>query len=169
MSRETNKGTRIETKTDRYLQHKRKLPLQQTMTDNNTAEPVANATAPNDSSDNNLDTQESPNTNEEGTSNSNEQEPKNEPNIAADEPKDIVYKSKKSAKVLLIFVNICTILCSLILFGVGVMMAANHARIQSEWSAAYGLWNSSIICIVISLILAGVGTMGKCERLQNIG
>ena len=139
------------------------------MTDNNTAEPVANATAPNDSSDNNLDTQESPNTNEEGTSNSNEQEPKNEPNVVADEPKDIVDKSRKSAKILLILVNICTILCSLILFGVGVMMAVNHARIQSEWSAAYGLWNSSIICIVISLILAGVGTMGKYERLQNIG
>ena len=139
------------------------------MTDNNTAEPAANATAPNDSSDNNLDTQESPNTNEEGTSNPSEQEPKNEPNVVADEPKDIVDKSRKSAQILLIFVNICTILCSLILFGVGVMMAVNHARIQSEWSAAYGLWNSSIICIVISLILAGVGTMGKFERLQNIG
>ena len=138
------------------------------MTDNNTAEPVANATAPNDSSDNNLDTQESPNTNEEGTSNSSEQEPKNEPNVVADEPKDIVDKSRKSAKILLILVNICTILCSLILFGVGVMMAVNHARIQSEWSAAYGLWNSSIICIVISLILAGVGTMGKYERWQNM-
>ena len=138
------------------------------MTDNNTAEPVANATAPNDSSDNNLDTQESPNTNEEGTSNSSEQEPKNEPNVVADEPKDIVDKSRKSAQILLIFVNICTILCGLILFGVGVMMAVNHARIQSEWSAAYGLWNSSIICIVISLILAGVGTMGKYERWQNM-
>ena len=138
------------------------------MADNNTEEPVANATAPNDSSDNNLDAQESPTTNVESNSNSNEQEPKNEPNVVADEPKDIVDKSKKSAKILLIFVNICTILCSLILFGIGVMMAVNHARIQSEWSAAYGLWNSSILCIVISLILAGVGAMGKCNGKHDI-
>ena len=138
------------------------------MADNNTEEPVANATAPNDSSDNNLDAQESPTTNVENNRNSNEQEPKNEPNVVADEPKDIVDKSKKSAKILLIVVNICTILCSLILFGIGVMMAANHARIQSEWSAAYGLWNSSILCIVISLILAGVGAMGKYNAKHGI-
>ena len=138
------------------------------MADNNTEEPVANATAPNDSSDNNLDAQESPTTNVESNSNSNEQEPKNEPNVVADEPKDIVDKSRNSAKILLIFVNICTILCSLILFGIGVMMAVNHARIQSEWSAAYGLWNSSILCIVISLILAGVGAMGKYNAKHGI-
>ena len=138
------------------------------MADNNTEESVANATAPNDLSDNNIDAQESPTTNVENNSNSNEQEPKNEPNVVANEPKDIVDKSKKSAKILLIFVNICTILCSLILFGIGVMMAVNHARIQSEWSAAYGLWNSSILCIVISLILAGVGAMGKCNAKHGI-
>ena len=74
---------------------------------------------------------------------------------------DIVDKSKRSAKILLIFVNICTLICSVVLFVVGVMMTVKHAKIHEEWEAGYGFMNASIICVVISLVLAAVGSMGK--------
>ena len=89
-----------------------------------------------------------------------EQSPKDAPKTT-DSPQDIVDKSRKSAKILLIFVNICTLLCSITLFVVGVIMTINHAKIHEEWHAGYGFWNASIICIVISIVLAGVGSMGK--------
>ena len=91
----------------------------------------------------------------------------NTPQEPTDEPKknnendDIVDKSKRSAKILLIFVNICTIICSIVLFVVGVMMTVKHAKIHHEWEAGHGLMNASIICVVISLVLAAVGSMGK--------
>ena len=92
----------------------------------------------------------------------------NEEQLAKDEPKntdnkelDRVDKSKRSAKILLIFVNVCTLICSIVLFVVGVMMTVNHAKIHEEWHAGYGFWNASIICIVISLVLAGLGSIGE--------
>jgi len=80
---------------------------------------------------------------------------------------DIVDKSRKSAKILLIFVNICTLLCSITLFVVGVIMTINHAKIHEEWQAGYGFWNASIICIVISIVLAGVGSMGLVGAIRE--
>ena len=86
------------------------------------------------------------------------QEPTNEPNNNIENNVD---KSKKSAKILLIFVNICTLICSVVLFVVGVMMTVKHAKIHEEWEAGHGFMNASIICVVISLVLAAVGSMGK--------
>ena len=113
-----------------------------------------------------VDNQGPPESNDAQNSNTaNETEPKNEPknNI---ENEDKVDKSKKSAKILLIVVNICTLICSIVLFVVGVMMTVKHAKIHEEWNAGYGFMNASIICIVISLVLAGVGSMGKFLTLH---
>lgn len=97
----------------------------------------------------------------------------NTPQEPTDEPKknnendDIVDKSKRSAKILLIFVNICTIICSIVLFVVGVMMTVKHAKIHEEWEAGHGLMNASIICVVISLVLAAVGSMGLVGAIRE--
>ena len=45
-------------------------------------------------------------------------------------------------------------------------MTASHANIHREWEAGEGFLNASIICIVISLVLALVGSMGKSNLLN---
>ena len=82
-------------------------------------------------------------------------------NEESNDVEDKVDKSKRSAKILLIIVNVCTLICSIIFFVVGVVMIAKHAQVHEEWHVAYGFWNASIICIVISLILAGIASIGK--------
>ena len=122
------------------------------MADNNTEETpsgVSNAT------DDNAENQDIGSSNIENNNTTVEQ-PKNE-----ETNDDTIDKSKRTAKILLIFVNVCTLISSVILFVVGVMMTASHANIHKEWEAGEGFLNASIICIVISLVLALVGSMGK--------
>ena len=111
------------------------------------------------------DHQEPPKNNVENTTASNDQE--DTPKTTGDE-EDHIDKSKRSAKMLLIIVNVFTLLCSLILFVMGVIMTVNHARVHEEWHAGYGVWNASIVCIVIALVLAGLGTIGKSLFITRI-
>ena len=133
------------------------------MADNNTEETpsgVSNAT------DGNAENQDIGSSNIENNNTTVEQpkdQPKNE-----ETNDDTIDKSKRTAKILLIFVNVCTLICSVILFVVGVMMTASHANIHKEWEAGEGFLNASIICIVISLVLALVGSMGKLKNLSFI-
>ena len=126
------------------------------MADNNTEEiPSGVSSAANTNAEN----QETGSSNTENNNTTVEQpkdQPKNE-----ETNDDTIDKSKRTAKNLLIFVNVCTLICSVILFVVGVMMTASHANIHKEWEAGEGFLNASIICIVISLVLALVGSMGK--------
>ena len=122
------------------------------MTDNDTEVTPSGASH---TADNNAQNPELESSNVENN-NATVEEPKNE-----DTNDNIIDKSKRTAKILLIFVNVCTLICSIILFVVGVMMTASHANIHKEWEAGEGFLNASIICIVISLVLALVGSMGK--------
>ena len=108
----------------------------------------------------NSEDQEPESSNVENNNTTIEQQPKDEPK-STDTNADKIDKSKRTAKILLIVVNVCTLICSIILFVVGVIMTANHANIHKEWEAGEGFLNASIICIVISLVLALVGSMGK--------
>ena len=108
----------------------------------------------------NSEDQEPESSNVENNNTTIEQRPKDEPK-STDTNADKTDKSKRTAKILLIVVNVCTLICSIILFVVGVIMTANHANIHKEWEAGEGFLNASIICIVISLVLALVGSMGK--------
>ena len=108
----------------------------------------------------NSEDQEPESSNVENNNTTIEQQPKDEPK-STDTNADKTDKSKRTAKILLIVVNVCTLICSIILFVVGVIMTANHANIHKEWEAGEGFLNASIICIVISLVLALVGSMGK--------
>ena len=124
------------------------------MTDNDTEETPS---AVSNSEINNTEEQEIESNNVEN--NNTEQQPKDEPKND-DTKESEIDKSKRTAKILLIIVNVCTLICSIILFIVGVMMTASHANIHREWEAGEGFLNASIICIVISLVLALVGSMG---------
>ena len=126
------------------------------MTDNDTEVTPRGAS---NTADNNAQNPEVESSNVENN-NATVEEPKNEPKIE-DTNDNIIDKSKRTAKILLIFVNVCTLICSIILLVVGVMMTASHANIHKEWEAGEGFLNASIICIVISLVLALVGSMGK--------
>ena len=133
------------------------------MADNNTEETPSGVSS---AADSNAENQEIGSSNIENNNTTVEQpkdQPKNE-----DTNNDIIDKSKRTAKILLIFVNVCTLICSVILFVVGVMMTASHANIHKEWEAGEGFLNASIICIVISLVLALVGSMGKLKYLSFI-
>ena len=133
------------------------------MADNNTEETPSGVSS---AADSNAENQEIGSSNIENNNTTVEQpkdQPKNE-----DTNDDIIDKSKRTAKILLIFVNVCTLICSVILFVVGVMMTASHANIHKEWEAGEGFLNASIICIVISLVLALVGSMGKLKYLSFI-
>ena len=126
------------------------------MADNNTEETPSGVSS---AADSNAENQETGSSNTENNNTTVEQpkdQPKNE-----ETNDDTIDKSKRTAKNLLIFVNVCTLICSVILFVVGVMMTASHANIHKEWEAGEGFLNASIICIVISLVLALVGSMGK--------
>ena len=103
----------------------------------------------------------------ENNNTSIEQQPKDEPK-STDTNEVKIDKSKRTAKILLIIVNVCTLICSIILFVVGVIMTAKHANIHKEWEAGEGFLNASIICIVISLVLALVGSMGKSNSFKFI-
>ena len=109
--------------------------------------------------------QEPESSNVENNNTTIEQQPKDEPKND-DTKESEIDKSKRTAKILLIFVNVCTLICSIILFVVGVMMTASHANIHREWEAGEGFLNASIICIVISLVLALVGSMGAYTFLN---
>ena len=131
------------------------------MADNNTEETpsgVSNAT------DDNAENQDIGSSNIENN-NTTVDQPKDQPKNEETND-DTIDKSKRTAKILLIFVNVCTLICSVILFVVGVMMTASHANIHKEWEAGEGFLNASIICIVISLVLALVGSMGKLKYLS---
>ena len=133
------------------------------MAANNTEETPSGVSS---AADSNAENQEIGSSNIENNNTTVEQpkdQPKNE-----DTNDDIIDKSKRTAKILLIFVNVCTLICSVILFVVGVMMTASHANIHKEWEAGEGFLNASIICIVISLVLALVGSMGKLKYVSFI-
>ena len=104
--------------------------------------------------------------NEEENNGTNEQEAanahkKSKKKKQTDGEQNDVDKSKRSAIILLIIVNVGALLCALTLFVMGVVMTANHARVHTEWHAGYGFWNASVICIVISVVLAGIASIGK--------
>ena len=137
------------------------------MADNNTEETPSGVSS---AADSNAENQEIGSSNVENNNTTVEQpkdQPKNEETnedkLKIDKAKayELALKSKRTAKILLIFVNVCTLICSVILFVVGVIMTASHANIHKEWEAGEGFLNASIICIVISLVLALVGSMGK--------
>jgi len=131
------------------------------MTDNDTVETPS---AVSNTEVNKTEEQERESNNVEN--NNTEEQPKDEPKND-DTKESEIDKSKRTAKILLIFVNVCTLICSIILFVVGVMMTASHANIHREWEAGEGFLNASIICIVISLVLALVGSMGLVGAVRE--
>ena len=145
-----------------FQEYRSKKP-QRNMADNNTEETPSGVSS---AADSNAENQEIGSSNVENNNTTVEQpkdQPKNE-----ETNEDTIDKSKRTAKILLIFVNVCTLICSVILFVVGVIMTASHANIHKEWEAGEGFLNASIICIVISLVLALVGSMGKLKFFSFI-
>ena len=145
-----------------FQEYRSKKP-QRNMADNNTEEAPSVVSS---AADSNAENQEIGSSNVENNNTTVEQpkdQPKNE-----ETNEDTIDKSKRTAKILLIFVNVCTLICSVILFVVGVIMTESHANIHKEWEAGEGFLNASIICIVISLVLALVGSMGKLKFFSFI-
>ena len=145
-----------------FQEYRSKKP-QRNMADNNTEETPSGVSS---AANSNAENQEIGSSNTENNNTTVEQpkdQPKNE-----ETNDDTIDKSKRTAKILLIFVNVCTLICSVILFVVGVIMTASHANIHKEWEAGEGFLNASIICIVISLVLALVGSMGKLKFFSFI-
>ena len=156
-----------------FQEYRSKKP-QRNMADNNTEETPSGVSS---AADSNAENQEIGSSNVENNNTTVEQpkdQPKNEETnedkLKIDKAKayELALKSKRTAKILLIFVNVCTLICSVILFVVGVIMTASHANIHKEWEAGEGFLNASIICIVISLVLALVGSMGKLKFFSFI-
>ena len=80
------------------------------------------------------------------------------------EAKDEVDLGKKTFQVfkkILLSVHGLTLVLSVIVFICGLVTNLNHLAYHEAWHASYGIYNGSVLSMVIGIILTAISILGK--------
>ena len=74
---------------------------------------------------------------------------------------DLGQKTSKVFKKILLSVHGLTLVLSLIIFICGLVTNLNHLAYHEAWHASYGIYNGSVLSMVIGIILTAIAILGK--------
>ena len=80
------------------------------------------------------------------------------------EAKDEVDLGKKTFQVfkkILLSVHGLTLVLSVIVFICGLVTNLNHLAYHEAWHASYGIYNGSVLSMVIGIVLTAISILGK--------
>ena len=70
-------------------------------------------------------------------------------------------KSSQVFKKILLSVHGLTLVLSVIVFICGLVTNLNHLAYHEAWHASYGIYNGSVLSMVIGIILTAISILGK--------
>lgn len=81
---------------------------------------------------------------------------------------DLGQKTSKVFKKILLSVHGLTLVLSVIIFICGLVTNLNHLAYHEAWHASYGIYNGSVLSMVIGIILTAIAILGKKNNLSTI-
>jgi len=80
---------------------------------------------------------------------------------------DLGPKTSKVFKKILLSVHGLTLVLSLIIFICGLVTNLNHLAYHEAWHASYGIYNGSVLSMVIGIILTAIAILGMVGTLKE--
>ena len=74
---------------------------------------------------------------------------------------DLSEKKKKTYKTVLLCVHSLTLILSVVLFVCGLVTNLRHLVYHEAWHASYGIYNGSVMSILIGIIGTVISVIGK--------
>ena len=79
----------------------------------------------------------------------------------AEEMKENTEKKKKTYKIVLLCVHSLVLILSVVLFICGLVVNLRHLAFHEAWHASYGIYNGSVMSILIGIIGTVISVIGK--------
>ena len=74
---------------------------------------------------------------------------------------DLSEKRKKTFKTVLLCVHSLTLILSVVLFVCGLVTNLRHLAYHQAWHASYGIYNGSVMSIIVGLVCTIISVIGK--------